>query len=132
MKKYNANAYKQAYVITDFLVEIGEIVIPETLIDTIESRMNKDYYFDLNDIKKTEIMEDTEKILTQVYFECMVNEIEKNKIDKLSNQLKELIVGKEEKNIEQSLLTTSLDGLKFFEKIRVKLNKLSATFGKAY
>ena len=132
MKKYNANAYKQAYIIANFLLEAGEIVIPENLIDTLEQKMNKEYYFDLNDIKNTEIMEDTEKILTQVYFECMVNETEKNKIDKLSNQLKELIVGKEEKNIDQSLLTTSLDGLKFFEKIRVKLNKLSATFGKAY
>ena len=131
MKTYNSNAYTQAYVMTNFLVETGEIVISENLIDTIENRMNKNYYFDLNDIKQAEIMEDTEKILTQVYLECMVDEKEKTKITKLSNQLQNLILEEEELKENQALLPVKSNDLSFFEKLKITFNKLNTIFGKA-
>ena len=130
MKRYNANAYKQAYVIINFLIDYGEIVVPTVLLDNIENRMNKNYYFDLNDIKQIDLLEDTEKILTEIYLECMINKSEKNKIKKLAGQLKSIIL--EEKNLEENknLLPMNLKGLSFFERLKIKFNKLA--FGKVW
>lgn len=124
---YNANAYKQAYVISNFLIDNGEIVMPQDLLDVLESRMNKEYYFDINDINKIELLPDTEKILTQIYLECLASAKEKEKIFKLTKELKKIILDEEEtSNVEKSLMLADLTGLKFFEKIRIKLNKFIA------
>lgn len=130
-EKYDANAYKQAYVIANFLIENGGIVMPQELLDILECRMNKDYYFDMNDIKKVEILPDTEKILTQIYLECIVNKKEKEKIYKLTKELKKIILEEDEKKVEKNqnfLISADLAGLKFFEKIKIRFNRLIAFY----
>ena len=77
---YDAKAYKQAYVISNFLIDTGEIVMTQKLLDTLEARMDKDYYFDMNDINNIELLPDTEKILTQIYLECLAPAKEKEKM----------------------------------------------------
>lgn len=124
---YDANAYKQAYVISNFLIDNGEIVIEQKLLDTLENRMNKDYYFDMNDINECDLLPDTEKILTQIYLECLATTKEKQKIFKLTNELRKVILDEKEENtqkIEKSLILTDLTGLKFWEKIKIKINRL--------
>lgn len=123
---YDANAYKQAYIISNFLIDNGEIVMEQKLLDTLEKRMNKDYYFDMNDINNIELLPDTEKILTQIYLECLASAKEKEKIFKLTKELKKIILNEDNKNAneQKSLILADLTGLKFFEKIRIKLNRL--------
>ena len=69
METYDAKAYKQAYVMANFLIDTGELVMREDVLNNIEKRMNKDYYFDLNDIKVNDILPDTEKILAGTGYE---------------------------------------------------------------
>ena len=124
---YDRNAYKQAYVISNFLIENGEIVMPQELLDTLEVRMNKEYYFDMNDISKIELLPDTEKILTEIYLECIATVKEKEKILKLTKELEKIILDeKNEKNskVQNSLMLADLSGLKFFDKIKIRLNRL--------
>lgn len=123
---YDAKAYKQAYVISNFLIDTGEIVMTQKLLDTLEARMDKDYYFDMNDINNIELLPDTEKILTQIYLECLAPAKEKEKILKLTKELKKIILNEDDKNAneQKSLILADLTGLKFFEKIRIKLNRL--------
>ena len=123
---YDAKAYKQAYVISNFLIDTGEIVMTQKLLDTLEARMDKDYYFDMNDINNIELLPDTEKILTQIYLECLAPAREKEKILKLTKELKKIILNEDDKNAneQKSLILADLTGLKFFEKIRIKLNRL--------
>ena len=123
---YDAKAYKQAYIISNFLIDNGEIVMEQKLLDTLENRMNKDYYFDMNDINNIDLLPDTEKILTQIYLECLASDKEKEKIFKLTKELKKIILNEDNKNAneQKSLILADLTGLKFFEKIRIKLNRL--------
>ena len=123
---YDAKAYKQAYVISNFLIDTGEIVMTQKLLDTLEARMDQDYYFDMNDINNIELLPDTEKILTQIYLECLAPAKEKEKIFKLTKELKKIILNEDDKNAneQKSLILADLTGLKFFEKIRIKLNRL--------
>ena len=53
---YDAKAYKQAYVISNFLIDTGEIVMTQKLLDTLEARMDQDYYFD-NILSKIELLQ---------------------------------------------------------------------------
>ena len=124
MKEYSANAYKQAYVISNFLVDIGELIISEDLLNVMEKRMNKDYYFSLNDIKKGDILPDTEKILTVVYLDGMIEEKEKERINKLTKELRKIIVKDEAIEAIQALIPSDLSGMNIFERIRIKLNRL--------
>lgn len=123
-ENFDENAYKQAYVIINYLVNSGEIVISQEFINKIEQKMNKDYYFDLNDIKSVKILPDTEKILAVVYLEYILSEKERTKVSNFTSKLKKIIV-KEEKQ-EIGLITQDLSELSVFEKLKVKFNKLLA------
>ena len=124
-EKYNPNAYKQAYIITNYLVDIGEIVISQNLLDTLESRMNKEYYYDLNDINNIELLPDTEKILSYIYLQYKIDAKEKEKILKLTKQLKKIIIGEEKEETENSSsMLLDLNSLNFFKKLKIKLNRI--------
>lgn len=125
-ENFNKDAYTQAYIIVKFLLEIGEIVVPENLLNVLEKRRNINYQFDLNDIKNIQLNPDTEKILTIVYIECIANHDDRNKIKKATKTLRKIIINEEEKDekINKKLLPVDINSLKWNEKIKIKLRKM--------
>ena len=124
---YDKNAYKQAYVIANFLIEHMGIVMPQNLLDVLENRMHNSYYFDINDINTVQLLPDTEKILTKIYLECLVKEKEKEKIYKLTRELKVIIEDKQlttESKKDNALLAIDTADFSFWEKIKIKFNRL--------
>lgn len=120
MEKFEENAYTQAYVIINFLVDIGEIVISNNILENIEKNMNRDYYFNLNDINKTTLLPDTEKILSFIFEDCVVTDKERDIIEKASKEIKRVI----EKEENQESLLLDLNSLKWSEKFKMKIKKL--------
>lgn len=123
--KYSSNAYTQAYVIVNYLLEMGEIIVPENLIKTLEDKRNIEYKFDLNDLKNIQLHPDTEKILTIVYLECIANSDEKKKIIKSIKYLRKTII-KEDLDKENSIecLPMDVNSLKWIDKIKIKINAI--------
>lgn len=122
-KEIDKNAYAQSYIIVNYLLQIGEIIVPERLINNIDSKRNKDYKFDINDINKVEILPDTEKILTEVFLECIATSKEKEQINLLVSNLRKLIINEPIEETQKELLPMSLATLKWTEKFKIAIKK---------
>lgn len=115
-ERYDKNACQEAYVIVNFLVENGEIVVSQDLIEFLENNRNTEYKFDLNDINNRELLLDTEKILAKVYIECIATKSEKAKIIKSLKTLHKTIL--KEDYVEKN---TGLSVLRFRDKLKQRL-----------
>ncbi len=124
-KEFDSKAYSQAYEIIKFLLKNGDIVISENLANNIEQRMDKEYVFNINDIKETELLDDTKKILCAVYLEGMAEN--KEEILKNIETLKKLILNDENKQeeINKELLPLNTKDLKLKDKILIAIKKLT-------
>ena len=123
-KEFDKNAYAQSYVIVNFLLKIGEIVVPERLMNVIDSRRNKNYKFDINDLNKIEILPDTEKILTEIFVECIANKEEKEKIDFFVANLRKLIINEQIEESKDNELPLNLATLNLAEKFKIAIKKI--------
>ena len=122
---FDKNAYTQTYVIVNYLLQTGEIVVPEKMINELESKRNTNYKFNINDINKISILPDTEKLLTYVFLECVANSEEKKQINLLVSNLRKIIINEDiEKQIQQNALPMNLTTLKWSEKFKIALKKL--------
>ena len=113
---FNENAYQEAYEIINFLVDAGEIVVPQKTLDVLEKGRNINHSFNLNDINRKTLHPDTEKILTSVYLECIATNKEKSKINKAVKVLRKTII--QEEGVKP---VTSLATITWSDKIRAKL-----------
>ncbi len=127
----DSKAYSQAYEIIKFLLKNGDIVISENLANNIEQRRDKDYVFNINDIKETELLEDTKKILCAVYLEGMAEH--KEEILKNVDTIKKLILNdvSKQEEINKELLPLNTKDLKLKDKILIALKKLTNARKKA-
>lgn len=127
----DSKAYSQAYEIIKFLLKNGDIVISENLANNIEQRRDKGYNFNINDIKETELLEDTKKILCVVYLEG----IAENKEELIKNVeiIKKLVLKDTsiEEEINKELLPLNTKDLKLKDKILIALKKLTNARKKA-
>lgn len=128
----DSKAYSQAYEIIKFLLKNGDIVISENLANNIEQRRDKEYNFNINDIKETELLEDTKKILCVVYLEG----IAENKEELIKNVeiIKKLVLKDTsiEEEINKELLPLNTKDLKLKDKILIALKKLTNARKKAF
>mgnify|MGYP004595921257 FL=1 len=128
----DSKAYSQAYEIIKFLLKNGDIVISENLANNIEQIRNKEYNFNINDIKETELLEDTKKILCVVYLEG----IAENKEELIKNVeiIKKLVLKDTsiEEEINKELLPLNTKDLKLKDKILIALKKLTNARKKAF
>ncbi len=115
---FNKDACQEAYEIVNFLLQRGEIVVPNKIMDVLENNRNTNHKFDLNDIQHIKLHPETELILTAVYIECMTTEAEKNKISKAVSTLQSVITKKESSPVEMGLTTIT-----FMQKLRAKLRE---------
>lgn len=127
----DSKAYSQAYEIIKFLLKNGDIVISENLANNIEKRRDKDYVFNINDIKETELLEDTKKILCAVYLEGMAEH--KEEILKNVDTIKKLILNdvSKQEEINKELLPLNAKDLKLRDKILIAIKKLTNARKKA-
>ena len=119
----NENACQEAYVIVTYLLENGEIVVPQKIMDVLEKNRNINHSFDINDIENRTLHPDTEKILTEIYIECIASQSEIKKINKSVKMLQQTITNDMYKSNEVSLATLSWgDKLKsiFLSPIKIK------------
>ena len=124
-KDFDKDAYAQSYVIISFLLQTGEIVVSEKLMNKLESNKNPDYKFNINDINKISILPDTEKILTYAFLECMINAKEKQQIYSLVSNLRSLIINEKNEEItKENVLPMDLATLKWSEKFKIAIKKL--------
>lgn len=77
-----AKAYTQAYCVLQMLSEEEKKKIPEKLIEAIRNRMDDEYQFevDTEDEGESELLVDTEKILSVVYTDYLATDEEKKAI----------------------------------------------------
>ena len=127
----DSKAYSQAYEIIKFLLKNGDIVISENLANNIEQRRDKGYNFNINDIKETELLEDTKKILCVVYLEGIAEN--KEEILKNVDTIKKLILNdvSKQEEINKELLPLNTKDLKLKDKILIALKKLTNARKKA-
>ena len=124
-KDFDKDAYAQSYVIINYLLKTGEIVVPEKLMNKLECNKNPEYKFNINDINKISILPDTEKILTYAFLECMISAKEKQQINSLVSNLRSLIINeKNEEIIKEDALPIDLATLKWSEKFKIAIKKL--------
>lgn len=127
----DSKAYSQAYEIIKFLLKNGDIVISENLANNIEERRDNDYVFNINDIKETELLEDTKKILCVVYLEG----IAENKEELIKNVeiIKKLVLKDTsiEEVVNKELLPLNAKDLKLRDKILIAIKKLTNARKKA-
>lgn len=78
----NSKAYTEVYYIINQMSEELKSKIPEKFIKNIESKMDKDYdfYMEDDDYENTELLEDTEKILSVIYTDYLATEEEREVI----------------------------------------------------
>ena len=113
---FNENACQEAYTIVNYLIETSNIVVPQKIMSVLEIGRNINHSFDLNDISKRELHPDTEKILTEIYMECIATQSEKNKINKAIKTLNSTIASSNTKTQSTSIATVSW-GDKFRQKL---------------
>lgn len=75
----NSKAYTEVYYIINQMSEELKSKIPEKFIKNIESKMDKDYefYMEDDDYENAELLEDTEKILSVIYTDYLATEEER-------------------------------------------------------
>lgn len=122
--KYDKDACAQSYVIINYLVQTGEIVISEKLITELELNMNKNYSFSINDLNKIELLPDTEKILTEVYLESVATDEERKNIEELVLKLKQIIKKEPIEEAQGVLAPLNLTELKWSEKFKIAIKRL--------
>ena len=64
------NAYKEVYVILNNMDKKDVKIIPQSLLDMIKSRMNKNYKFELNDsinFEEQTLLKETKAILAYIF-----------------------------------------------------------------
>lgn len=123
-KEYDKNAYEQSYVIVNYLLQTGEIVVSENLMNNIEINRNKDYRFNINDLNIIDLLPDTEKILTDVYMESIATAEERITINELVSKLHEIIKNEPIEEAQSNLAPLNLMELKWTEKFRIAIKKL--------
>lgn len=123
-KEYDKNAYAQSYVIVNYLLELGEIIVPDKLMNILENKRNKNYKYDINDLNQIELLPDTEKILTEVFLECLVNKEEKKEIENSVANLRKLIINEQIEVQEENNLPLNLATLKLTERFKIAIKKI--------
>ena len=73
-----AKAYTQVYFILQMLSVEDKKKIPENLIIGIKNKMDKNYHFDIEEDNETELLEDTEKLLSVIYTDYLATKEERN------------------------------------------------------
>lgn len=73
-----SKAYTEAFYLISQMSDEMKNRIPEKVLNNIKSRMDKNYIFnaDNNDFEGTELLEDTEKILSVIYTDYFSTEQE--------------------------------------------------------
>ena len=105
------NAYKEVYEVLKYVGEKERKTIPESFMNLIETKMNKEYSFfydETKEFKDQTILTETRAILGHIYLKYWANETERSIIEnKLKNDLKRAEDAKREKydpnNIFKSL-----------------------------
>jgi hypothetical protein len=137
------NAYKEVYTILKNLKEEDYAKIPPELIKTIESNMNEEYEYEMNeevDIFKQPMLPETKATLYNIFRDYLATPEQKEKILKMqAEDRKKIELKKQEKyeyedllknrnsNFEASTQQTSLIKVKklnFFQKLLNKIKQL--------
>ena len=122
--EFNKNACAQGYVIINYLMQTGEIVVSEKLMNYLEINRNKDYNYSINDLNTIKLLPDTEKILTEVYLESIATAEERETITELVSRLKEIIKNEPIEEVQTSLAPMSMTELKWSEKFKIAIKRL--------
>ena len=123
-KELDKNAYVQSYVIINYLLQTGEIVVSENLMNNIELNIDNSFKFNINDLNKIELLPDTEKILTDVYMENIATSEEKEEIKELVSKLRKIIKNEPIEETQTNLSPLNLTELKWTEKFKIAIKKL--------
>ena len=95
------NAYKEVYEILKYVGEEERKAIPESFMNVVEAKMNKDYsytYDETKEFKDQEMLLETRAIMGHIYLKYWADETEKSIIEnKLKEDLKKADEAKREK-----------------------------------
>lgn len=85
----DSKAYTEAYYMINLLDKELKEMIPNNIMKNIESRMDKNYKFnvDENNVKEVKLLRDTEKILSVIYTDYLATEEERKIILKAEKKL---------------------------------------------
>lgn len=78
----DTKAYTEVYYIINCLSALNKEKIPEEIRKNIESKMDKNYIFnvDINNIKNIQLLDDTKRILSILYTDYFASDEERNAI----------------------------------------------------